>query len=93
MVTKVAEASVANVVADVIVLGWAGQFAEEVSAIKSEVKHYVANAFAEGFSPREMLDDVLVKYRAFFGPVGEVDRMDLGDRTVLTFFLSGRRGH
>lgn len=92
MVAKVADVRVGNVVTEVIVLGWAGQIAEEVAAIKAEVSRYVENAHAEGFSPREMLQDVLDKYRAFFGPIGEVDRFNHQDRTVMTFFLRARKG-
>jgi hypothetical protein len=92
MVTKVADVRVVRrVVTDVVVLGWAGQVVEEVSAIKSEIGRYVENAVAECFSPREMLQDILDKYQAFFSPVGEVDRIDHQDRTEMTFFLRASR--
>ncbi|MGY3581854.1 hypothetical protein ACVIGB_000075 [Bradyrhizobium sp. USDA 4341] len=91
MTTKVADVRVVKVITDVIVLGWAGQIAEEVSAIKTEISRYVANAVAEGFSPRDMLHDILDKYSVFFSPVGEVDRIDHQDRTEMTFFLRASR--
>lgn len=92
MLTKVAPLRSETIDTEVLVLGWADQNPEELSAIKADIGRYVSSACNEGFTPRDMLQDVLDKYPAFFGPVGEVDRIDRPDRTVVTFFLRARKG-
>jgi hypothetical protein len=86
------EIQVRRITAEIVLLGWTRRFAEDLKIIEREVSRYVSAAHLEGFSPRDMLQDVLDKYRTLFMNCGDVDVVERNGHKVVVFYLRARRG-
>lgn len=92
MTTNLLDARVRRITAEIVLLGWTDRAIEDLKIIEHDVSHYVATAFLEGFGPKDMLQDVLDKYRNFFMGCGDVDMIDHASKTVVVFYLRARKG-
>lgn len=92
MTTNLLDARVRRITAEIVLLGWTHRAIEDLKIIERDVSRYVATASLEGFSPEDMLQDVLDKYRNFFMGCGDVAMVERAGERVVVFYLRSRKG-
>jgi hypothetical protein len=92
MTIKVLETRVRRITAEIVVLGWSHRSAEDLKIIERAISRYVSTAHLEGFNPKDMLQDVLDKYRTFFMGCGDVDVVERDNSKIVVFYLRARKG-
>lgn len=90
--TNVLEARSRRITAEIVLLGWTHRTAEDLQIIERDVSRYVSTACFEGFSPRDMLQDVLDKYRVFFMSCGDIEMIERDGNKIVVFYLRARKG-